>query len=122
MQRSIAGLRPEPASRVLEKDTQFSAVGGPWKRAFDVAMAGVALILLMPLMLAVAVVIRLLTDGSLILSERLMGRGGATFVGYRFRLPVANPKTARWSNRIAEIYALQVWISYRNCSMSYVGT
>ena len=69
MQRSIARLRPEPASRVLEKDTQFSAVGGPWKRAFDVAMAGVALILLMPLMLAVAVVIRLLTDGSLILSE-----------------------------------------------------
>jgi exopolysaccharide production protein ExoY len=104
MQESIARLRPESASRVLEKHSQFSAIGGPWKRAFDVAMAVVALLLLMPLMLAAAVVIRLFTDGSLIASERLIGRGGATFVGYRLRLPGANPKTTRWANRVAESF------------------
>jgi exopolysaccharide production protein ExoY len=99
MQESISRLRLESASRVVERHSPFSAVGGPWKRAFDVAMAVVALLLLMPLMLAVTLVIRLLTNGSLILSERLIGRGGTTFVGYRFRLPVANPKTR--ANRVA---------------------
>jgi len=92
------------ATRVVERHTQFSPVGEPWKRAFDVAMAVVALLLLMPLMLAAAVVIRLLTDGSLIVSERLIGHGGTTFFGYRFRLPVANPKTTRWANRVAESF------------------
>lgn len=103
MQESLARLRLESATRVVERHSQFSPVGEPWKRAIDVAMAVVALLLLMPLMLAAAVVIRL-TDGSLIVSERLIGHGGTTFVGYRFRLPVANPKTTRWANRVAESF------------------
>jgi Bacterial sugar transferase len=70
MQESLARLRLESATRVVERHSQFSPVGEPWKRAFDVAMAVVALLLLMPLMLAAAVVIRLLTDGSLIVSEK----------------------------------------------------
>ena len=102
MQKAIAKLWLASASRVLEKHSQFPPVGGPSKRAFDVAMAVVALLLLMPLMLAAAILTRLLTNGSVILSERLIGHGGTTFVGYRFRLPVANPKTTHWANHAAE--------------------
>jgi lipopolysaccharide/colanic/teichoic acid biosynthesis glycosyltransferase len=65
-------------------------------------MAGLALLVLMPLMLATAVLIRLLTEESIFLSKRLIGRAGMTFVGYRFRVPVAKETTSRWASVDAE--------------------
>jgi len=103
MQEWMTRQRLDCASRQLEQHPHLPPLGGAWKRAIDVAMAGAALILLMPLMLATAVIIRLLTRDSIVLSEHLIGRGGRTFVGYRFRVPGVNATcNGRWGERVAE--------------------
>jgi len=103
MQESIARLRAGSASRVVEENLRSPPLGGARKRVFDVAIAGLALLVLMPLMLAMALLCRLLTEEFIFLSERLIGRGGRIFVGYRFRIPVVNSETAgRWANQIAK--------------------
>jgi len=89
MLEEISRSRMDCASGVLADYASLPPLGGPWKRVIDVAMAGVALVVLIPLMLATAALIRLLTQNSSIVSERLLGRGGRTFVGYRFRVPAA---------------------------------
>ena len=101
MRESIARLRTESENRVVAEDVRYPPLGGAWKRACDVAIAGLALLVLMPLMLATAALIRLLAEGSIFLSERLIGRGGRIFLGYRFRIPIAKSETtSRWANRI----------------------
>jgi lipopolysaccharide/colanic/teichoic acid biosynthesis glycosyltransferase len=61
-----------------------------------------ALLVLIPLMLAAGSLYRLLTAKSIILSERLIGRGGKMFVGYRFRILAANSQRAsQWTRRLA---------------------
>jgi lipopolysaccharide/colanic/teichoic acid biosynthesis glycosyltransferase len=60
------------------------------KRVFDVFIATMLLIALSPLLLAIAVVIRL-TSGTPILYEwRVIGQGGRPFIGYKFRTMVVN--------------------------------
>jgi len=103
MRDSIARPGIKSASRVLEEISDFPPLGGRWKRAFDIAMAGMALLVLMPIMFATAVLIRLLSADSVILCERLIGRGGRTFVGYKFHSPGANVETSSyWAERAAE--------------------
>jgi lipopolysaccharide/colanic/teichoic acid biosynthesis glycosyltransferase len=102
MQEWMARPRLEAAGRQLEQQLCLPPLGGACKRAIDVAMAGAALLLLLPLMLAMAVIIRLLTRDSIVLSEHLIGRGGRTFVGYRFRVPGVNSTcSGRWTERVA---------------------
>jgi len=97
MQESIARVRPY-SGRIED----YSGLR-QWKRAIDLAVAGVALLVLMPIMFMAAVLIRLSTEGPIILCERLIGRGGRTFVGYKFRVPVANAESASpWAERVAE--------------------
>src|SRR5262245_58518843 len=102
MRETIARPRPDSASRILEENLKHPPLGGARKRAFDVAMAGVLLLVLTPLMLAMAVFIRLLTEDSIFRSERLIGRGGWIFVGYRFRIPVAEKTSPYWAGGAAE--------------------
>ena len=103
MQEWIARPRLDCASHQLEQHSHPPPLGGAWKRAIDVAMAGAALVLLLPLMLATAAIIRLLTRDSIVLCEHLIGRGGRTFVGYRFRLPAVNARcSSRWAERVAD--------------------
>ena len=65
-------------------------------------VAGVALVVLMPIMLMTAIVLRFLMEEPIILSERLCGRGGRTFVGYKFRIHFVNANGSRWANCFAE--------------------
>ena len=53
----------------------MSRPGYPGKRVLDVVLAGTALILLSPLLAAVAVIIRLETHGHPIYRQRRVGRG-----------------------------------------------
>ena len=103
MQEMVSRSRLDSASRVVEDGWSLPPLGGSWKRTFDVAIASVAIIALMPLMLATAAIVRLLTEKSTILSERLIGRKGRTFVGYRFRIPVATTESnGPWAQCLAE--------------------
>jgi lipopolysaccharide/colanic/teichoic acid biosynthesis glycosyltransferase len=54
-------------------------------------------------MVLAAVLIRLLTEGPIILCEHLIGLGGRTFVGFKFHLSVSNAERARpWAEHVAE--------------------
>ncbi|MGB3166569.1 MAG: exopolysaccharide biosynthesis polyprenyl glycosylphosphotransferase [Alteraurantiacibacter sp.] len=55
------------------------------KRAFDLAVSGAALVLLSPLMLAVAAAIRLEDGGPVFFAQRRMGRGNRLFDILKFR-------------------------------------
>jgi lipopolysaccharide/colanic/teichoic acid biosynthesis glycosyltransferase len=60
------------------------------KRLIDVAVAGVALMMLAPLMLIVAVAIAITSPGPVIFRQIRLGKGGRPFVFYKFRSMTAN--------------------------------
>jgi lipopolysaccharide/colanic/teichoic acid biosynthesis glycosyltransferase len=55
------------------------------KRVFDFLVAGVLLMILSPLLLAIALAIRLRSRGPVIFQQVRAGRGGAPFTLYKFR-------------------------------------
>jgi lipopolysaccharide/colanic/teichoic acid biosynthesis glycosyltransferase len=77
-----------PRSRHPVDADEFVAVrsqGYPLKRALDVAAALVALIVLSPLILVVALAIKLTSPGPVIFRQSRVGQGGAPFMMYKFR-------------------------------------
>jgi lipopolysaccharide/colanic/teichoic acid biosynthesis glycosyltransferase len=77
-----------PRSRHPVDADEFVAMrsyGYPLKRALDVVAALVALTVLSPLMLVVALAIKLTSPGPVIFRQPRIGRGGAPFVMYKFR-------------------------------------
>lgn len=77
-----------PRSRHPVDADEFVAVrshGYPLKRSLDVVAALVALTVLSPLMLVVALAIKLTSPGPVIFRQSRVGRGGAPFVMYKFR-------------------------------------
>lgn len=61
------------------------AVGGHWKRALDICVALLALILLSPLMLLTALAVAITMGRPVFFSQRRVGHGGAPFRCYKFR-------------------------------------
>lgn len=61
-----------------------------WKRALDVVGAIVGLVLLAPLMLLVAALIKLTSPGPMLFVQERSGRGGRPFAMYKFRTMVVN--------------------------------
>jgi exopolysaccharide biosynthesis polyprenyl glycosylphosphotransferase len=55
------------------------------KRAFDVVFAGLALVLLSPIMILTAVLVRLESPGPIIFRQTRIGRGGRLFTVFKFR-------------------------------------
>ena len=77
-----------PRSRQPVDADEFDAVGSrgyPLKRALDVVAALVALTVLSPLMLVVALAIKLTSPGPVIFRQSRLGQGGAPFMMYKFR-------------------------------------
>ncbi len=70
-------VRHKPAQRAL-------------KRLFDIAASATALVLLSPLMLGVAVIIRLGSRGPVLFKQRRVGRHGGPFNMLKFRSMIAN--------------------------------
>lgn len=56
-----------------------------FKRMFDILFSSLALIVLSPLMLAIALAVRIDSKGSALFRQKRMGRGGKTFDCYKFR-------------------------------------
>ena len=55
------------------------------KRVFDILISGIGLIVLLPIMLVIAVLIRLDSPGSTLFGQRRAGRHGKPFMMYKFR-------------------------------------
>jgi lipopolysaccharide/colanic/teichoic acid biosynthesis glycosyltransferase len=86
--RLIAERLGTPRSRHAVEADEPSMVrshGYPLKRALDVLGALVALVLLSPLMLIVALLIKLTSPGPAVFRQTRVGQGGASFVMYKFR-------------------------------------
>jgi lipopolysaccharide/colanic/teichoic acid biosynthesis glycosyltransferase len=58
------------------------------KRVLDVVVASALIVLLSPLLLAIAVAVRLTSAGPVFYGWRVLGRDGQPFVGYKFRTMV----------------------------------
>jgi lipopolysaccharide/colanic/teichoic acid biosynthesis glycosyltransferase len=64
-----------------------SSVG---KRAFDAVAAALGLIVLSPILLVLALAVRLDSPGPVLYRRRVMGRGGTQFDAFKFRTMVVN--------------------------------
>lgn len=67
------------------RETPFHGYRGVAKRVLDVTLAAAALILLAPLLLAVAAVIKMTSGGSVLFKQRRYGLNGREIVVYKFR-------------------------------------
>jgi exopolysaccharide production protein ExoY len=65
-------------------------IGGHAKRAFDIVVAALALLLLSPLLLTLAAAIKLLSGGDALYRHRRVGFGGRSFYCLKFRTMVTN--------------------------------
>jgi lipopolysaccharide/colanic/teichoic acid biosynthesis glycosyltransferase len=68
-----------------------------WKRAIDMLGASVGLILLSPVMLAVAVAVRYRSPGPILFRQQRGGRGGRPFTMYKFRSMVVDAEVRKQS-------------------------
>jgi exopolysaccharide biosynthesis polyprenyl glycosylphosphotransferase len=65
------------------------------KRVLDITLSTIALLLLSPIMLAIAIAVRLDSDGPIFYRASRIGRKGRTFSCYKFRTMVANADKLR---------------------------
>jgi lipopolysaccharide/colanic/teichoic acid biosynthesis glycosyltransferase len=61
-----------------------------WKRATDILLAGSALLVLWPLGIAIAIVIKLGSKGPVFFTQERSGQGGRVFKIYKFRTMIPN--------------------------------
>ena len=65
------------------------------KRALDVTLAGLALILAAPVMIAIAILVRMSGEGPVIFAQKRVGTGGEHFTLYKFRTMVKDAERMR---------------------------
>jgi len=83
---------------VVITGTPNPPIGGHFKRIMDLAVAGAALVLAAPIMILVAVLIKMTAGGPAVFAHRRIGFGGSSFNCYKFRSMVAN------SDQVLEAY------------------
>lgn len=66
-------------------ETPLYGVSGPLKRASDLVLASLILLLIAPLMLAIAIAIRVQSPGPVIFKQRRYGLDGQEIIVYKFR-------------------------------------
>jgi putative colanic acid biosynthesis UDP-glucose lipid carrier transferase len=66
-------------------DSPLQGMSGFWKRAFDVALASIALLLTWPVLLAVAMGIKQSSPGPILFKQRRYGLNGEEILVYKFR-------------------------------------
>jgi lipopolysaccharide/colanic/teichoic acid biosynthesis glycosyltransferase len=66
-----------------------------WKRAFDIALATLLLLAMLPLFALVALAIRLESEGPVFFRQQRVGRGGRLFTFYKFRSMYADAEARR---------------------------
>jgi exopolysaccharide biosynthesis polyprenyl glycosylphosphotransferase len=92
-------IRPIAGLTLLHVDhPQLSGARQAFKEIFDRAVAGIALILLSPLLAALAVAIRLSDHGPALFTQTRVGKDGRTFKIYKFRTMVVDAE-----QRLAEL-------------------
>jgi exopolysaccharide biosynthesis polyprenyl glycosylphosphotransferase len=65
------------------------------KRVFDAAFGGLAIVLVSPLLIAIAIAIKLQSSGSVFYASERVGHKGGIFTCYKFRTMVSNAEVLR---------------------------
>jgi exopolysaccharide production protein ExoY len=86
-------------------------VGGLAKRAVDILLASVALVVLSPVLLAVAVLIRLTMGGPVLFFQHRVGFGGRPFRCYKFRSMHENADEELDRHLAEDPEALREWMA-----------
>lgn len=81
------------------RECPLNGLGGFTKRLVDVVGASVALVLFGPLMLLIALAVRMSGPGPVIFKQRRVSLGGEVFRIYKFRTMVAGDDRAEWTRR-----------------------
>lgn len=91
-------LRPQPLARepmfYLER-TKVSAATAVAKRLIDVAGASIGLLVCLPVLVIVAILIKMQDGGSILFRQQRIGRDGRPFTLYKFRSMVPNADSNR---------------------------
>ncbi len=66
-------------------ETPFVGINGLMKRSFDIAVSFAGLILLAPVLLAIAILVKMSSPGSIIFRQRRYGLDGQEIIVYKFR-------------------------------------
>ncbi len=87
--------------RAIVRPASLHAMKAPWhgvalQRVMDVAISFIALVILAPLMVLIALAIRIQGGGTALFGQQRIGRGGYRFVCFKFRsmIPDAEAKLA----------------------------
>lgn len=88
--RDVEPAAGAPAPQVHAMRALFVRPMPWWKRTLDITVAGVALFLLSPLMLAIAACVRFTSPGPALFRQQRSGLGGRAFGMFKFRTMVAD--------------------------------
>ncbi len=97
------------ASRTSVKPVRRSIAANVGKRMIDVMLAGSALLLIWPLMLAIALAIRVSDGGPALFAQRRVGRHGRPFTCLKFRTMVLNAEQALQDHLASDPQARREW-------------
>ena len=96
--RSLERRLPErltPAADPLPLDLYFSRGCPWWKRAMDIIGASISLIVAAPVMLCIAMAIKMTSRGPVIFKQERGGLGGRAFTLYKFRTMVEDAEARK---------------------------
>jgi len=97
----------------LRRSEIRATLGGFPKRALDIAVASTALVLLSPVMLVIALLIRTTIGGPVLYSHTRVGYRGAQFPCYKFRSMVTNGDEVLAAHLAANPEAAKEWNTTR---------
>ncbi|NSX54905.1 sugar transferase [Parasulfitobacter algicola] len=80
--------------QIAVKRADSTPTGGVWKRMLDIAVSLVAIVLLSPLLIGVAVIVKLTSKGAVFYGHGRIGHNGTTFKCWKFRTMVSDSDAA----------------------------
>jgi exopolysaccharide production protein ExoY len=114
--RNLSGRISTPvvvAPKGLSRDAGGPVLGGSRKRAMDLTIASLVLLLAAPLMALVSVLIKLTMGGPIIFGHPRIGRNGSSFRCYKFRTMIADGEEVLTRRLQSDPQAAREWSETR---------
>ncbi len=88
--KTIEGKLDRRAGRAYSINSWCNSI---WKRVFDITMAGILLCVLSPLLIVLALAVKITSKGDILFRQRRPGRAGREFYIMKFRTMVVNEES-----------------------------
>jgi len=100
--RQLTDARMHDEVRTADPSSSLARIHLALKRAFDVTISGIALVLLSPLLLAVVAAVKLGSEGPVLYGDEREGRGGQVFKCWKFRTMCVNAHAVQSSLKVLD--------------------